>query len=52
MGFPSRFVEDLEPRIHSIIKNQLGFSEPSLLNAAIHVITNGASREALTRKKI
>ena len=48
MGIPANVVEDLEPRIHSIIKKQLGFSEPTLLTAAMQVLKTGATREILT----
>jgi hypothetical protein len=48
MGIPANIVEDLEPRIHSIIKKQLGFSEPTLLTAAMQVLKTGATRESLT----
>ena len=48
MEIPANVVEDLEPRIHSIIKKQLGFSEPTLLTAAMQVLKTGATREILT----
>jgi hypothetical protein len=52
MGIPPNFVEDMEPKIHSIIKKQLGFSEPTLLNEAVQALKTGATREVLTSKPI
>jgi len=50
MGIPESFVDEMEPRVHSIIKKQLGFSEPSLLSAAMQAIKTGASKESLASK--
>ena len=49
MGVPANFAEEMEPKVHSIIKKQLGFSEPSLLSAAMKVIgSSAASKDTLT----
>ncbi len=50
MGIPENYVQDLEPRIHGIIKKQLGFSEPTLLTAAMQALKAGANHESLSSK--
>jgi hypothetical protein len=50
MGIPANIADEIEPQIHSIIKKQLGFSEPTLLTAAMQAIKTGATRESLSSK--
>ena len=40
----------LEPHIHSVIKDGLGFSEPTLLQSSVNVIQEGGGVEEIKSK--
>jgi hypothetical protein len=50
MVLAENIIGELEPKVRSIIKKQLGFSEPTLLAAAINSINAGASKDVLSSK--
>ena len=41
-------LNSLEPSIHSIIKEGLGFSEPTLLESSMNVVQQGGGIEEIT----
>jgi len=52
MVLSDNIIIELEPKVRSIIKKQLGFSEPTLLAAAINSINAGASKEILSSNEL
>ena len=52
MALNGSHLRELEPSIHSLIKKQLGFSEPTLLKASMNCLQQGGNRDDLEGKKI
>ena len=48
--FSSSVLGQLEPQIHSLIKDSLGFSEPTLLQAAVNTIQEGGEEKEIKGK--
>ena len=50
MALNGSHLRELEPSIHSLIKKQLGFSEPTLLKASMNCLQQGGNRDDLEGK--
>ena len=50
MALQGSLLRELEPSIHTLIKKQLGFSEPTLLSASLNCLQQGGDKDELSRK--
>ena len=48
MALSAEVIAELEPSVHNLIKKYLGFSEPTLLSAAIHALQEGSDKDQMT----
>ena len=49
-AFSAAAIAELEPSIHNIIKQHLGFSEPTLITAAVNAIQDSLNPDQMTSK--
>ena len=50
MALDGQLLRELEHPIHTLIKKQLGFSEPKLLEESLKSIQQGGDKDDLTRR--
>lgn len=50
MSLPKREVDELRPWVERIVKKVLGFSEPTVVTAALHCVGKGLDKRKTTGK--
>lgn len=51
MSLPKREVEELRPWVERTVKKVLGFSEPTVVTAALHCVGKGLDKRKTTGRK-
>ena len=47
-AFSAAAIAEIEPSLHMIIKKHVGFSEPTLITAAVNAIQDGLNADQMT----